>query len=250
MMKSTAKILRNRRGLRAPVALALLLTLMFAHAGCFLDETVSPYAGRILVPRSQEFHWSDGGLPQTFDPAFAAAPPDTDLIRAIFEGLTDYDPRSLTPVPAVATRWEQSGGGRVWTFYLRDDARWSNGETVKAGDFVRSWHRIVKIGDLAPHTDLLANIDGSHKRESPRRVADLAQSSRPATAERKLTPASTPTNLDRDFGAEAVSDTVLRVRLRRPDMNFPALVAHPVFRPVKLGDEYPTAKLTPNDLIS
>ena len=51
---------------------------------------------------SQEFHWSNGGLPQTFDPAFAAAPPDTDLVRAIFEGLTEYDPKTLTPVPAVA----------------------------------------------------------------------------------------------------------------------------------------------------
>lgn len=59
---------------------------MLSNAGCFLDETVEPYAGRVVVPQSQEFHWSDGGLPQTFDPAFAAAPPDTDVVRAIFEG--------------------------------------------------------------------------------------------------------------------------------------------------------------------
>lgn len=249
-MKLTPKILRRRGRLRTWVAFVLLLTLMLSHAGCFLDETVDPYAGRILVPRSQEFHWSDGGLPQTFDPAFAAAPPDTDLVRAIFEGLTDYDPRSLTPVPAVATRWEQSSGGRVWTFYLRDGARWSNGEPVTAGDFVRSWRRIVKIGDLAPHTDLLANIDGSQKKEPRRAVADPAQSAKPTPAEGKSAASSITKDLDRDFGAEAVSDRVLRVRLRRPDMNFPALVAHPVFRPVKLGDEYPTAKLTPKDLIS
>src|SRR5688572_14148080 len=220
-MKRTRNIFRQQGTVRAAVVFALLLALMLGHAGCFFDQAVEPYAGRIVVPQSQEFHWSDGGLPQTFDPAFAAAPPDTDLVRAIFEGLTDYDPRSLTPVPAVATRWEPSNGGRVWTFYLRDDARWSNGEPVTAGDFVRSWRRIVKIGALAPHTDLLANIDGSHRRESPRRVSNLAQSPKPTTAEGKLTPASTPTDLDRDFGAEAVSDTVLRVRLRRPDMNFP-----------------------------
>lgn len=249
-MKLTTKILRNRGRLRARIALLLLLALMFSHAGCFLDETVDPYAGRIVVPRSQEFHWSDGGLPQTFDPAFAAAPPDTDLVRAIFEGLTDYDPRSLTPVPAVATRWEPSSGGRVWTFYLRDDARWSNGEPVTAGDFVRSWRRIVKIGDLAPHTDLLANIDGSQKREPPRALADPGQSPKPTPAESKSTGSSTARDLERDFGAEALSDSVLRVRLRRPDMNFPALVAHPVFRPVKLRGEYPTAKLLADDLIS
>lgn len=232
------------------MAFALLLTLMLSHAGCFLDETVEPYAGRIVVPQSQEFHWSDGGLPQTFDPAFAAAPPDTDVVRAIFEGLTDYDPHSLTPVPAVATRWEPSNGGRVWTFYLRNDARWSNGEPVTAGDFVSSWRRIVKIGALAPHTDLLANIEGPQKTELSN-VSDAAmESPKPVARGSKSTETPATNDLDRGFGAEAVSDGVLRVRLRRPDMNFPALVAHPVFRPVKLKEENTTTKLVPEDLVS
>src|SRR6187401_951536 len=160
-MNRTSQIFRKQSKLRVRVAFALLLTMTLGHAGCFLDEAVEPYAGRVVVPRSQEFHWSDGGLPQTFDPAFAAAPPDTDLVRAIFEGLTDYDPKTLTPVPAAATHWEAENGGRVWTFYLRDDARWSNGEPVTATDFVRSWRRTMKIGELAPHTELLANIQGA-----------------------------------------------------------------------------------------
>ena len=100
-------------------------------------------------------------MPRTFDPAFAAAPPDTDAVRALFEGLTDYDPQTLAPIPAVATRWESSHEGRVWTFYLRDNARWSNGDKVTAGDFVRSWQRTLKIGPLAPHTELLTNIEGA-----------------------------------------------------------------------------------------
>jgi len=236
--------------LRARVAFALLLAMTLGHAGCFLDEAVERYAGRIVVPRSQEFHWSDGGLPQTFDPAFAAAPPDTDLVRAIFEGLTDYDPRSLAPVPAVATRWEPSNGGRVWTFYLRDDARWSNGEPVTAGDFVQSWRRIVKIGALAPHTDLLANIDGPHRREPAHSPSTLGISTKPINPNSGPKDNSPAIDPDRGFGAEAVSDGVLRVRLRRPDMNFPALVAHPVFRPVKLKDGYTTTRLIPDDLVS
>jgi oligopeptide transport system substrate-binding protein len=56
--------------------------------------------------------------------------------------------------------------------------------------------------------------------------------------------------LPESFGVEAVSDRVLRVRLRRPDMNFPALVAHPVFRPVKVKDESATSKLGANELVS
>jgi hypothetical protein len=235
----------------------LLLALMLSHAGCFLNEKLEPYYGRVVVPRTQEFHWSDGGLPQTFDPAFAAAPPDTDLVRAIFEGLTDYDPQTLTPIPAVATRWEASNGGKVWTFYLRDDARWSNGESVTAGDFVRSWRRTMRIGDLAPHTELLANIEGArHEIVANNGVAN--SSATPAGKKEETVrragnaklPEPSGRNNSPSFGVEALSDRVLRVRLRRPDMNFPALVAHPVFRPVKLKDESATTKLAPGELIS
>src|SRR5882724_8037661 len=223
-MKPTTNIFRKQSRSRAWIAFALLLTLMLSHAGCFLDEKLEPYYGRVVVPRAQELHWSDGGLPQTFDPAFAAAPPDTDLVRAIFEGLTDYDPRTLTPVPAVATRWEASNGGRVWTFYLRDDARWSNGAVVTAQDFVSSWQRTVKLGELAPHTDLLANIEGSEKKPvtSPLQAPAQKVPALPLNTTQSQAPGR---NQERTFGAQALSDRVLSVRLRQPDMNFPALVA-------------------------
>jgi ABC-type oligopeptide transport system substrate-binding subunit len=192
------------------------------HTGCFGTNEPSTYYGKVVTPRSQEFRWSNGGLPQTFDPAFAAAPPDTDAVRALFEGLTDYDPKTLAPIPAVATRWESSNDGRVWTFYLRDNARWSNGEKVTAEDFVRSWERTLKIGPLAPHTELLANIEGA-------------------------TPSiSTPHH----FGARAINDHVLQVTLQQADTSFPALVAHPVFRPVKVADADRTNRLESHELIS
>ena len=226
------------------LASAVLLSLMLSHSGCFLEEKLEPYYGVVTVPRAQEFHWSDGGLPQTFDPAFAAAPPDTDLVRAIFEGLTDYDPRSLTPVPGVATRWEPSNGGRVWTFYLRDDAVWSNGEAVTAADFVRSWRRTIRIGDLAPHTELLANIVGARVESAAPNLRANSKGIGEKTDSRTQSKAS-----DR-IGVEAVSDRVLRVRLRRPDLNFPALVAHPVFRPVKLNDDNATRKIAAHEVVS
>lgn len=234
-MTLTRNVFKVRRKLRLAIVSTLLFAFTLSHAGCFLDEKLDRYYGRIVVPQTQQFQWSDGGLPQTFDPAFAAAPPDTDLVRAIFEGLTDYDPKTLTPVPAAATHWEAENGGRVWTFYLRDDARWSNGEPVTATDFVRSWRRTMKIGELAPHTELLANIQGAIRETAPQKPAPL-QTEMPRLA-------------GSGFGVEAVSDHVLRVRLRRPDLNFPALVAHPVFRPVKLNNET-TSKLGAEQLIS
>jgi len=205
-----------------PCICSLLLALCLIHTGCFSTTEPSTYYGKIVTPRAQEFRWSNGGLPQTFDPAFAAAPPDTDAVRALFEGLTDYDPQTLAPVPAVATRWESSNDGRVWTFYLRDNALWSNGEKVTAQDFVRSWERTLKIGPLAPHTELLTNIEGA----TPSVAAPHA------------------------FGARALNEHVLQVTLERPDDSFPALVAHPVFRPVKVADADRTNRLESHELIS
>jgi oligopeptide transport system substrate-binding protein len=206
---------------------ALFLIVCLTHTGCFNEEP-STYYGKIVPPRVQEFRWSDGGLPQTFDPAFAAAPPDTDAVRALFEGLTDYDPQTLTPIPAVATRWESSHEGRVWTFYLREDARWSNGEKVTAADFVRSWQRTLKIGPLAPHTELLENIQGA--------TPTVSQPDAPEAAPH--------------FGAQAINEHVLQVTLQDADSSFPALVAHPVFRPVKLPDAEHTEPIRSHELIS
>ncbi|MDQ3175148.1 MAG: peptide ABC transporter substrate-binding protein [Acidobacteriota bacterium] len=238
-----------RIGRRAQTIVAglLLVVLSIAPTGCFVDEIYQPYYGRVVVRSRQDFRWIDGGLPQTFDPAFAAAPPDTDLVRAISEGLTDYDPRTLAPVPAVATRWETSDEGRTWTFHLREDARWSNGEAVTAKDFVDSWQRTVKIGDLAPHTNLLSNIQGARTvsaAERPSTNGKRARQDQESSAAVNSRPDS------RRLGVEAVSDRQLRVHLQSPDLNFPALVAHPVFRPVKLTDEDTLQRIGPLGLVS
>ena len=215
---------------------SLLLALCLTHSGCFSGEEPSTYYGETNPPRTQELRWSDGGLPQTFDPAFAAAAPDTDAVRALFEGLTDYDPQTLAPIPGVATRWESSAEGRVWTFYLRDNARWSNGERVTAGDFVRSWERTLKIGPLAPHTELLANIEG----------ATATTTTPPPTEQQSPSPTPTPP----PFGARALGEHVLQVTLHHADQSFPSLVAHPVFRPVKVDAADRTQRLESHELIS
>ena len=160
---------------------------------------------------------------QTFDPAFAAAPPDTDAMRALFEGLTDYDPRTLAPVPAVATRWESSDDGRVWTFHLRENARWSNGEKVTAEGFVRSGkHATLKIGPCAARSCL-----------------PISKVQAPPPNQRRLY-----------TSALAQSTNTLQVTLQHADNSFPALVAHPVFRPVKVPDADQTNRLGSRDLIS
>jgi oligopeptide transport system substrate-binding protein len=154
----------------------------------------------------------------------------------LFEGLTDYDPQTLAPVPAVAKRWESSPDSRVWTFYLREDAKWSNGENVTASDFVRSWQRTLRIGPLAPHTELLSNIEGSGENHASQKSPKGSDPKQPG----KRT----------GFGAEAIGDHILRVRLLDADASFPSLVAHPVFRPVKVASSDVVHRLEAHDLVS
>ena len=208
--------------------------------GCFETNEGEPFYGHGAPPQTQEFRWSDGGLPKTFDPALAAAPPDTDAVRALYEGLTDYDPVTLQPVPGVALRWESSADQREWTFYLRRDARWSNGDMVTAKDFVGSWKRTLGLGSRAPHAQLLENLvqagrSGAVTYANPRNEITPKQSRR---VHEKGIAAQSPTVGTKAaaeasaFGAVALSDEVLRVRLQRPDKDFASLVAHPIFRPV------------------
>jgi oligopeptide transport system substrate-binding protein len=228
------------RGLRVWLSLAISASLLFG--GCFRGEQGERFYGRVTVPATQEFRWSDGGLPKVFDPARAAAPPDTDAVRALYEGLTEYEPGSLRPAPAVAIRWESSESGRRWTFHLREGARWTNGDPVTAQDFVRSWQRTLRLGESAPHAALLSNIEGAETlsarfdarqgsgvREvetdhAPERVREAEPQGKSPTARQPARPPS--------FGVVAVDAKTLRVTLRRADENFPALVAHTVFRPV------------------
>ncbi|HZI17168.1 MAG TPA: peptide ABC transporter substrate-binding protein [Pyrinomonadaceae bacterium] len=219
-------VLTSARAGLVSAAAALCALLVVA---CFESPAGERYYGEVSIPRSQELRWSSGGLPRVFDPARAAAPPDTDAVRALYEGLTDYEPKTLRPIPAVAREWETEDDGRTWLFRLREDARWSNGDAVTARDFVRSWRRTLRLGDGAPHVRLLAGIAGAAEaRQGPPATGDGQSASGAADVDAAAAGRPAP----EQFGAVALDAHTLRVTLKRPDPNFPALVAHPVFRPV------------------
>jgi oligopeptide transport system substrate-binding protein len=80
--------------------------------------------------------------PRTFDPSLSTDVQGQQIFDDIFEGLLSLDAKGDV-APGVATRWESSSGGSVWTFHLDPKAQWSNGDPVTARDFVYSWRRIV-----------------------------------------------------------------------------------------------------------
>lgn len=93
-----------------------------------------------------DFVFINGAEPESLDPAIITGQPEGRIVMGLFEGLTAHDEKAGV-VPGVAERWEISPDGKHYTFHLRHDARWSNGDAVTSHDFVRSWRRT-----LAPET--------------------------------------------------------------------------------------------------
>jgi ABC-type oligopeptide transport system substrate-binding subunit len=89
----------------------------------------------------------NGGEPETLDPAMSSGQPEARIFMALYEGLVEYDPKSLHAIPAIAERWHTNGDSSEFVFYLRRNARWSNGDPINAHDFVYSIRRA-----LAPQT--------------------------------------------------------------------------------------------------
>jgi oligopeptide transport system substrate-binding protein len=111
-----------------------LLAMAALAAGCSPQSTES--AGRIL-------HLGIGTEVQDLDPQVVTGVPENKVINALFEGLVNEGPGATEVAPGVAERWTHSEDGLIWTFHLRADARWSNGDPVTAGDFVRSYQRLL-----------------------------------------------------------------------------------------------------------
>jgi oligopeptide transport system substrate-binding protein len=89
-----------------------------------------------------DFVFLNGAEPETLDPALITGQPEGRLAAALFEGLTSFDEHGQV-MPGVAEKWELSPDGRVYTFHLRRNARWSNGDPVTARDFRDSWRRTL-----------------------------------------------------------------------------------------------------------
>jgi oligopeptide transport system substrate-binding protein len=107
-------------------------------AGCARHETAVESGNR-----AQVLHIGIGADPNDLDPQLVSTNQAAALSIALSEGLTNYDPRDLHPVPGAAERWDVSADGLAYTFHLRAHARWSNGDPVTAGDFVFSARRIL-----------------------------------------------------------------------------------------------------------
>jgi oligopeptide transport system substrate-binding protein len=142
--------------------------------------------------------------PQAIIPPEATDSAALTVVDALYDSLTVWD-EELQPAPAAASEWS-SEDLREWTFTLREGATFHDGTPVTAEDFKAAWEHAVRTDRAGYH---LRDVDGYLALRAGDR-ADLA-------------------------GVSAPDPMTLRVRLARPNADFPVVVAHPALGPLQQG---------------
>jgi oligopeptide transport system substrate-binding protein len=180
-----------------PIALLLLLAGAMVWSGGGASQQV-------------DFRFINRGDIITLDPNQMSYLQDIRMAYAMWEGLYSYEPITLEPIPGVASSVDISSDSRVYTFHLRPEARWSNGDPVVAHDFIFAWKRM--LDEPGDYTYLHYYIKGAEQY-----VADGAK------------------GLPVDFktvGVEELDPHTLRVTLNDPVTFFLDLVAFTPFLPL------------------
>jgi peptide/nickel transport system substrate-binding protein/oligopeptide transport system substrate-binding protein len=84
---------------------------------------------------------------------------EAQIFTGIYEGLFTYNPMNMRPVMGAISKYEVSSDKKQWTFTIRENARYSNGDPVRAEDFRSSWLSLLAIPD-APYSSLYDIIEG------------------------------------------------------------------------------------------
>ncbi|QDV08262.1 Periplasmic oligopeptide-binding protein precursor [Planctomycetes bacterium Poly30] len=140
-----------QRFLRQVLPVLLLLGILAA--------AVYATRGARLAPA--DFVFNNGTEIQTLDPATVTGVPEGRAIRMVFEGLLVAHPKTLEPQPGCAESWEVSDDGLTYTFHLRKNARWSNGDLITADDFMWSFERFLDPRTAAEYAYMAWYIEGA-----------------------------------------------------------------------------------------
>ncbi len=173
-------------------------------SGC--SRLPSAYFGRLQPPERNILRIGNAAEPRSLDPhKVQGVIGELNLSMALFDGLTEYHPRTLVPQPALALNWYPEKRATVWVFQLRPGARWSDGRPCTAQDFVYSWRRVVAPDTACPYANLLYFVRNGQ-----------------AINEGKLPGES--------LGVSAPDDLTLRVEMEGPTAFFPLITSFFIFR--------------------
>jgi len=180
---------------RRSLTLALAAALLFV-SGCSKSPSHGPASTSAkpsaASPAKNILRIGNGSEPQDIDPQTITGTPEYRLMIALYEGLVSLAVDGSTLEPGVAERWEISPDGLVYTFHLRADAKWSNGQPVTAHDFVRSARRMLTPTLGADYSYMFFHVAGAEAFFNGT-LKDFAQT-----------------------GFQALDDRTLRLTLRQP----------------------------------
>jgi oligopeptide transport system substrate-binding protein len=218
----------------APFSIFLACSLLLAACGDREGSPGGPTEGR---PQPVEMVWLEDGRPdpsvladeqvvfrgngeepETLDPHQAVGVPTSHILRDLFEGLTAESPEGDI-IPGAALRWNISRNARTYTFYLRRDLTWSNGDPLTAEDFVYSLRRAA----------------------NPATAANSARMLLPIMNAREVLAGELPVE---ELGVSLLDEFTLQITLTGPTPYFLGLLAHPIAYPVnrrsleQFGDQF------------
>ncbi|MBC23571.1 MAG: hypothetical protein CMJ32_06595 [Phycisphaerae bacterium] len=206
--------------MRIAVPFVFILTLLVA--AMYLDRP-RPRADLVIAMTGDVF---------TLDPQRMSYMQDLRMARAVYEGLvcTDLEGRII---PGVAKSWEVTEDGLEWTFHLREDARWSNGDPVTADDFVYSWRRAMLPDTASDYSSFFFHVRGAKDFFDWRSEALAEFASGGGGKEQAMDLLErTDTKFDELVGLDAVDPHTLKVQLRNPLPYFLDIVAFGALCPV------------------
>lgn len=186
----------------------LIVCLLFTPmAGCndLLPEG-SPSTSRHEEKMIRHNH---GQEPETIDPSLCNTVDGGNIVLAVFEGLTKLDEND-NPLPGVAAAWDISQAQTVYTFHLRNDAKWADGQPVTARDFVFSWKRALEPETAAEYSYMLYCIKNAELFNTGKEGVKFE-----------------------DVGIKALDDYTLEVVLEAPTPYFLKLTAFPTYMPLR-----------------
>lgn len=126
---------------RIRIAMALLTVSSFV-ASCSTQATGRFY-GKTSAPTENVLRYVSGSEPESLDPAIPTGQPEARVLMALYDALVEYHPKTMDPIPGIAESWEIGAGGTEYIFYLRRNAKFSNGDPITARDFAYTFRRAL-----------------------------------------------------------------------------------------------------------
>ncbi len=193
--------------MRAVFNIFLIAVATFAVAAC--DPSSDSITGSQGIDQQRVLRRGNGGEPQTLDPANAEDVHAFNILSDLYEGLI-IETGVGELIPGVAQGWDVSPDGRRYTFHLRPNAVWSNGDPVTAQQFVSGFRRVLAPGSTSAYAFLLEPIVNYQAVIAGRKPPE-------------------------ELGILAVDEQTLVIDLDSPAQHFPGILAMPIAYPLHPG---------------